>query len=292
MDLELKPLGQVLVIGAFAVYAILYLTRICHVTWMPRFFDQKQAKNHVSDTAVYLAVAFAVGVVLNDVSKSIVAQRNAEGPHAEAEEAFLARVINHCVLDTEKELRFRSLFKVKHHEIYAKSICLELLNLPQPDDTIRPYLETIKASIDSSGRSKIDLTDKDAAEALRAAVNTIYYNAKNRIYREQTYFGELSAISDKLDFTRSLTLVCLSFALLYFVFGGLAYIRPVVDFLKIDVKRRWTIIGLGVLYALFVWVAAFAYRTEAINYDLRVFGYYISLATEPSSGVRSPSAIH
>jgi hypothetical protein len=283
MDLDLKPLGQILVLGAFAAYAILFLARICRAPWMPRLLSAGHQKAHLSDTAVYLAIVFSVGVVFKDVSKSIVAQRDVLELDAAEETAFTC-LLNRFVLDTDNELRFRSLFDVRSGDIpyKAKNICRELLTLPKRHDTVQPYFEELKRDVDSADKGTIQANDKKAIKSLRRAVNQIYYEAKDRDYREQTYYQELSEISDKLDFTRSLTLLCLSFALVYFLFAFLSYIPLVIRTLEIDVKKRRIVFFLAVVYAACIWIAAFAYRSEATNYDLRVFGYYISLINDAS----------
>ena len=155
-DLELKHLGQTLAIGGFAIYALVHLLRACGIQWILNFIclPDQEASSTISDkkiheekaykesttaqpdkevtstkpeekrapffkletTAIYLALLLASGIIVEDLSKNIVASRDDELP-ADANwwergfRDFNAR-INDLILDKDSELRLRSLFSI------------------------------------------------------------------------------------------------------------------------------------------------------------------------------------
>jgi hypothetical protein len=282
MDLELKHLGQTLAVGGFAVYASLLLVRVCRAKWVPRFFHQKDDKAGIQHTAVYLALTFAAGVVLEDGSKSYVTKRASVNP------PFLDIILN-----SESELRFRSLARdatVKKDEIRAELLPLmeQVQSVPSAPQHVTSFFNKIRAvtspATSSEVNPKLSVSGEQQVSAILGAVDGVYYDAKNRVYREETYFRELSDISERLNFTRSLTLLCFCFAILYAAFAAGAFIPVVARFLDIDKAERRTVLVLCALFVVGLWFGSSAYRSESISYDMRVFGYYVSLAnkTEPA----------
>ena len=278
MDLELKHLGQTLAIGGFAVYASLLLVRICRAKWIPSFFRAGSAKPDFQHAAVYLALTFAAGVVLEDASKSYVTHRALFNP------PFMD-----FILSSESELRFRSLVReatMSRNEITGEALPLmnELQSIGSPPGHVEAFLKTIRAAMQPSagtdGTLAIHVTGEDSVKALFGAIDGVYYDAKNRVYRQDTYFRELSDIAERINSTRSLTLLCFWFAILYAIFGFSAFIAVVGRFLDIDKTERRTVFLLCLLFVVGVWFARSAYRSESIAYDIRVFGYYASLANK------------
>lgn len=278
MDIELKHLGQTLAVGGFAVYATIFLIRVCRAKWIPQFFEAADGKLQLQHTAVYLALVLAAGVVLEDVSKNYVARR-----------ASFFTEFFYLVLDTDKELRLRSLFTIirfNDTEISAvpKGIFRELQKLPPSNEVVKSYLEEIQQYFRPPATPRIEVIGKDSVDAFLNAIDGVYYNAKNIVYREDTYFHELSDLSDRMDFTRSLTFLCLIFSIFYLVFFIFGYIPPLARFLDIDREERLNLFFLSLLYACGIWLVGTAYRTDVTSYNSRVFGYYIiTLTLEPKT---------
>jgi hypothetical protein len=281
MDLELKTLGQTLAVGGFAVYATLLLVRICRAEWVPRFFSSEDGKLQLQHTAVYLALVFAAGIILEDVSKNYAARRT----------TFLSSVFNE-VLDSDNELRLRSLFKDvtltdSKIELTPRPILRELQHLTPPHKAVEPHFKTINDFISPLAAVPVPLPlaidTKKAVSDFRAAVDGVFYDAKNLVYRDDNYYKELNEISTRIDFTRSLTFLCLVFSFIYLLFTVFGFIPKMRTFFDIDRKERKTLIVLTVLYGLGIWLSGTAYRSEQTHYNLRVYGYYISLGLAEKS---------
>ena len=206
MDLELKHLGQTLAVGGFAVFMALYLVRSFFPSFAARLFA-KSDKLSVQHVALLFALALAAGILLEDFSKHYAARRSG-----------LKNDVLEMILDSDKELRLRSLFDVPEAgpdrlEVKPRAIAMELAKVKGRNQSVENYLESIHKITRSWEANKKQAGDnppppvviqgRNAVEAFEGAANGVYYEAKNRVYREATYFTELSEISNRMDFTRS-----------------------------------------------------------------------------------------
>lgn len=242
-----------------------------------KFFTSTSSTSKLQHGAVYLALVLAAGVVLEDISKNYAARRA----------SFFPELFNY-VLDADNELRFRSLFTVvtlTDDKITAspRGIFRELQMLPFGHQGVKPHRIEILNQIPSPVPTEITVTGKDQVAALLRAIDGVFYDAKNQVYREETYFNELSEISDRMDFTRSLTFQCLLFSIIYCAFGILGFIPKVGTYLNIKGAVRLKVFVISGLFAAGIWFVGTAYRSEVTNYDLRVFGYYITLTLDSKS---------
>ena len=148
--------------------------------------------------ALYLGIVFGIGMLLEDVSKKFSSEHG----------GLLGRMFN-FVMDTDKELRFRSLF----HDIHQRGdgtftavpepILLEILNLNPTnlDLAIKPGVETLR-EVAGRGATFAPAT-KGEADKIKNAINSVFYCAKNRAFREQTYFTEMKNIEERIGFASS-----------------------------------------------------------------------------------------
>ncbi|MDI1311785.1 hypothetical protein [Prosthecobacter sp.] len=366
MDFELKHLGQTLAIGGFAIYAILYLLRICRERWVPQFFctqdDEnsrpkglnKRSNNKFETTAIYLSMVLAAGIVVEDISKNIVSWR--DDPLTSVLKDKIGKNIkewlNDWVLDKDSELRFRSLFSVSNdpvdplqradiikrdflrfrprgifwemtelihespHSIGARraKAVLSLMQdinggpiyVPGMDEysELPLYIESAAERKKEASREERDyfvrneptdekkveqrvadntrLEEKPVSEIqkFRSAVNEMYYNAKNSVYTQNNYYNELSEIKDRTDFSRSLTLLCFVFFVLYGLFVVMSFNKKLRRLLDVDPKEKKSLVALTTIYFLGIWVVGTAYTSESGHHDRRVFGYYIAMVLD------------
>ncbi len=102
MNLELKQIGQTLAIGGFTIYGLFQLIILIKPSWASRFaFLTTGQKLH--ESAMILAIVFAAGILVEDVSKNAVSERS-----------IISKSANY-ILYTEKQLRLESLFDVSFY---------------------------------------------------------------------------------------------------------------------------------------------------------------------------------
>jgi len=272
MDIELKHLGQTLAIGGLAVYGVLFLVRVCRTDLVPKFFGATEDKFQLQQTAVYLALIFGAGILLEDVSKNFVAERPGW---------FVSPFQK--LLGTDKDLRFSSLFS---HQTYTNGVerllpsalLCETLQAPPPHAAVAAHYNTVKRYVTNlSDSPAIDLPSAAELASLKDAINNIYYDAKNRVYRQDNYFSELSDMANRLHFTRAFAFLCYVFATIYAIFGLWCFAPRLRSRLGVSRPEQNKILILAVIYISGALVSRMAYRSEHVSYDLRVFGYSRSL---------------
>jgi hypothetical protein len=247
---------------------------------------------------VYLALVFGIGIVLEDVSKNVTSQRDSLWGFGE--------IINDHALDSDSAIRLRSLFKVESFseskiELNKVPIFDEIMKLRKKEskesDIINNHLEklnlilgiqTTQKVINGEQKTFILVEGSENIKDLMRSVNGIYYSSKNSVYRDPQYYAELSEIQSRIDFTGALTFLCVVFFLVYLAFGFSKVILS-IKYYGFDQQLDWkntlkTIFCLRVLGILLVSlvflfgikVVGMAYQSEFTNFNLRVFGYYVS----------------
>lgn len=291
MDLALKDLGQTLAVGVFTVFGLVYLATLCKRSWKARISVILTSSHKLYLSGMILALVFAVGVLVEDVSKNYTAERVDDSVIFN-----ISSTIFNFVVDTDKELRLRSLFVVhdssdnyielSHTPIYDSLMAVShkdqifimhknsLTNIPTSPCISEKEEETCKR-----------VNDKTEMKKQANATNQIYYDAKNRVYHENTYFTELQEIEKRVNFARSLTFLCLIYSLLFSVVAILCWLPWKWKFISTVRKKRKFIVLIFGIYVLGILLARISFRSETINYNLRVFGYYISI----TSGINDSS---
>ncbi len=299
MDLALKDLGQTLAVGVFAVFGLVYLATLCKPSWKARVSSILNNSHKLYQFGMILALVFAVGVLIEDVSKNYTAER--------VDDSIIFNIsstIFNYIVDTDKALRLRSLFSVHHFSDnyieFSPAPVYESLKIVNHKDprfirnknilTDIPTLPCVdEKKIETCQRVKGQTEIKKQADA----INQIYYDAKNRVYKENTYFTELQEIEKRVNFARSLTFLCLIYSFIFLVFVVLCFLPLKVKFISTAWAKRKFIVLIFGIYVLGTFLARASFRSETFNYNLRVFGYYISLIShnnDDSAGSDRPSA--
>jgi hypothetical protein len=155
--------------------------------------------------------------------------------------------------------------------------------------------------------------------AMQAKAMAFYYEAKNAVYREASYFEELSRLQTRINFTRGMGTAFVALALLLGVGGAIAVlfeaayrarsqrsllVRPVAAAYRMlgrsrffgPLVRHWTHLAEGRMFlmasvALLVGLASqVAWRDNEDEFDRRVFGYFLSMALTPQTPAAQRSA--
>ncbi len=295
MDLAIKDLGQTLAVGVFAIFGLVFLCALSRRSWKDEIFKFLSSEHKFYQTALALVVVFATGVLVEDISKNFAAER--------VDDSAIFNITSttfNFLVDTDKELRLRSLFTVHYSsaqeiELSEAPIYANLMAVNDKNQyvlknkvilTAIPVSSCIhNGSISSCKRIQGEAQIKDQANA----ANQLYYGAKNRVYRESTYFTELQEIEKRINFARSLTFLCLVYALL---FGLLILINLLPErwVLTPTARTKRKLIGLVFgFYLLGILLGRLSFRSETISYNLRVFGYYISVISDDEKN--SPKSI-
>lgn len=112
-------------------------------------------------------------------------------------------------------------------------------------------------------------------------VNQIYYISKNLVYRDPSYFEELSRIENSVTFTRTLTVAMILLSCSTLIALGIgAFRQQLIGGAAIIAYRK--LVGAFFFYVAGVLLSVVAYKSESINYHLRIFGYAITTLTEPA----------
>jgi hypothetical protein len=112
-------------------------------------------------------------------------------------------------------------------------------------------------------------------------IEDLYYRAKNIVFQNANYFAELQSIEGKLNFLRGMTFVA---AASWVFYSGLV-LTAFAKWIFVKLGKWKTIRARGVNsrlphigWLLFLVVADYsfnnAYRTEELNFNNRVFGYF------------------
>jgi len=293
VDLAIKDLGQTLAVGVFAIFGLVSLFALSRRASKDEIFKFLNSEHKFYQTALALVVVFATGVLVEDVSKNFAAER--------FDDSAIFNVISttfNYLIDTDKELRLRSLFTVHYSsaqeiELSETPIYANLMSVNDKNQHIlknKDILTAIPVSpcIRNGQRSSCKRIQGNAQIRDQAnAANQLYYIAKNRVYKESTYFTELQEIEKRINFARSLTFLCLVYALL---FGLLILINllPGRWALMPTTRTKRKLIGLVFcFYLVGMFLGRLSFRSETINYNLRVFGYYISLISDEAISPKS-----
>src|ERR1700752_409416 len=305
MDLELKNIGQTLAIGGFAVFGLFHLINLCKPSWKSKLTSLLTGDQKFPKAAMLLALIFAVGMLVEDISKNFMAER------------WRVAGILYTPFDTDKQLLLKSLFEVKSssgpYVLQQKPLYKDLMEVEHDNKyflkhsaDITKIIETGKI-IDESKKTvhpdcfkeKPDCFEVDMHSVgdekghLRVAVAGMFYAAKNRVYAEENYFNELREIVARINFARSIIFICLLCSACYLLLwlicllaGMKSRFLPKLNFkffrnLNSDIQPVRMNMGLifffFLAYLLGAVLAGIAYKSESRENNERVFGYYTSI---------------
>lgn len=147
---------------------------------------------------------------------------------------------------------------------------------------------------------------------MQARAMAFYYDAKNAVYREDSYFQELSRLQTRINFTRGMGTALVFLALLLGGGGCIAalfegayhlrnsqmrVVRPIAAaYTAVEQTRlvqHWTHLAEGRMFLMAATSFAMglasqvAWRDNEDEFDRRVFGYFLSIASGPRTSDRA-----
>ncbi|TWT63977.1 hypothetical protein [Rubinisphaera italica] len=247
MDESLAKISTSIGIGAFFLLGLCLIIELIRPSFILRYLKSDHIPKGIS-TSFVLAIAFVFGLLIENLS------------------SYVADRIDYLTpLPNEKSLRAQVLLREGLKDRYTNSdYMMDFLfktNVPQEQ------IDILK-----NGAGDTPLKD--------LSVNDIYYTAKNIVYREDNYFIELTYFQSRVNFARSFTLACVlltTFSLFAILF---CFNSPNKIPAKILVKRILFCVLL--FFCLYV-IGRYAYTSEEIEFNQRVFGYFLSLIHSANS---------
>ncbi|HEX8255846.1 MAG TPA: hypothetical protein VF846_22090 [Thermoanaerobaculia bacterium] len=295
MSLELNAAGMTFLVGAFVILAFEAVGYFIFGRHILHFFEGQLGLSRADTTppavttGVFVGLSFALGLLVEDVC--------------------------HKYDDATIDWPFRFAYGTLHlgtsaddHSDTNLKAALQhsvlILNLQETQPRLSPLGKAVFASgvfeaVLGDERGRITRkwalgggplpqgTPGNVYEGFKEDLGAVFYFAKNRVYREDNYYDELTRIQTRLDFARTVAILG-SIAACLTVAVGVALLARVWSQPRF---RRHVLTRAGIVAVAFatIYVLAYhAYVRESKEYNKRVFGYYDSML-RASRLHRSPS---
>lgn len=314
---QLKDIGQTFAIGAYAIAGVEVLTMVLLGFTFYRRLGLKSRFHTAVLSALLIGLAFAAGIVVESVSKSLIAKHRGTTTPGWVQRAFLP---------SEDELRAKALFFDHDYSVQQQDRGWKATPLARKLGRARLFTkyasefatppDTVPVDDALGNENSAICKGIEGSRHYREAALALYYVAKNRVYLQPTYFIELARIEARIDFVRafafvSAILACYAamLALIAAVVakrtGHLPYKRPLIlrsssrQVGTAPVGNAGTALNWWPLVERFLCVFVFlvgcylvsrsAFRWEHDAYVNRVFGYFQAIEATPPHN--TPSSI-
>ena len=257
-------------------------------------------------TAVFIGLAFAIGVIAEDVSYKY--RDSLSTPFGGVSQIALPQSLIYALdLPFKYDPRAKTLFKDLEKGTPIPEPLAEDLARTKSFSMVDPiYGKRVEAWITSDKRCTPTKESTETCPSLaeiESSGKRLYYLAKNKVYAEDNYYDEMKKIQIRMDFSRSLAMI----AFVYFVVAVFMVLVLMVGQRKILLRSGTLIAALKrqktgnlllrvpvVLLTLFLiyFVAIWAYARESDEFNKRAFGYYSSMQIkqQPTLVSQPPSA--
>ncbi len=269
--------------------------------------SEESDKESPMRTAVFIGLAFAIGVLAEDVS-----EKYRDGLHTPFN-SVSARVFPNSLIEVidlpiKYDARMKTLFKDLEADKPVPRLMAEELARTKSFTLADPvYGEKVDRWINTPNRCIPSTSSSDSCPSLaelELSATKLYYYAKNMTFAEANYYDELKKIQIRMDFSRSISML----AFVYFVAALLVVVILLIRMACLtiisparssvltlllktpeDGKRLLTKAPL-VLMALFLvhFVAIWAYARESDEFHKRAFGYFSSMQITASQPRKEP----
>jgi hypothetical protein len=109
-----------------------------------------------------------------------------------------------------------------------------------------------------------------APQRIEHLVANLFYEAKNIVYKEDTYFEELSEIERRIKFLRGFALAC------FLLFIALA-VACVFRIITSKEKLFAVTVPAAIILVVMFFIARYTYTRQEEGYTKRIFGYFLVL---------------
>jgi hypothetical protein len=296
MDFEFLEIGETLAVGAIFLLAIWNLLTILknknnRIKLFPlKGFNSENAK--IGYSAIFLSLTYLCGLIIENIATDISNDR------------IVNSKISETLFEKENNIMASKLFSSKvdpvtkdyFYDDYTKYLGYDFkqyrtFNKYIGDDTISLMrFDMYIKSLDTN-----NLRNPFFIERLEKVARNTYYQCKNRVYLESTYFKELIRIESRISILRSVLLEFAILTIIYYLFNGIYFI----NWLWKHEKRRkssnlsiqkyspylinnWKPLNCRLLLMSIILLTLSiavqtSYFTEQDNFYYRVYGYARSL---------------
>lgn len=311
MDLGLQGIVETLIIGGCFLLGIELLLVKMFGSGYLRGLKSIQPQSALLSNALMVAVSFAAGILLEDVSNRIIdGSQDLEKlvffwrDEANWEELYVIpseERIRANVLFEDREITIRPADGGKEQAIVKASLREGLGSELQDRRVFSRYFPDLGVAAERDG-----WLDWESALVLSSR---LYYLAKCKVYYAETYFDEMQTIQSRIDFTRALLAMVFILMLFALLLGLIKLIKPSAGgsptrmvpqstgttMVREEITERRILLRRSSLYLAFLLVCALlariAFVAEEEEFDRRAYGYFSAMhvATPGLKNVEEPN---
>lgn len=210
MNTQFDEIGQIIAIGALFLIGIGILLR--NSTDFKTIFSELMEFKlpAVLLAPVFIAMLYAMGILIQSISKNAVADRAPSSP------------IPSFILPSDKDSRVKSFDSLYN----LKATVKEKRKL----DNVFCQLFTECVCVDSCC-----VVNKKATDYESIAKNQFFFYAKNKIFNELRFYPELKSIESRLFFATSLTFIAFYLSIILSI---LIFYYKVTPYLKTEIQKK------------------------------------------------------
>ena len=260
---SLYEVSATLALGGFFLFGLLIIVEVGRKDVIRTFLNNYQIPKFFA-TWLGFSMTFILGVFLEELS-----DRAVEGIPFFQPLGVERSIKTHALLKTpglDSRLRIHRAYRR-----YARCVLTD-----DDVDSLRRYLDS---------NPYATLADFSELDRLRIEhlVTNLFYEAKNIVYKEGTYYKELSEIERRIKFVRGFALGCfLLFCALIFV----GFIRVVTS----KHKLLSVTVPTAILLIILFFAARYTYTKQEESYTKKTFGYFLVIDSAMSPSM-NPSHI-
>ena len=223
---------------------------------------------------------YGLGLVIHDTADLVAEKYNTVSETSIG--GFFAKIpILHVLLSSEGDRRVAVLFdkECNAHSLWTsilseKDYVKTLLERIHEDPlAIEEFLENNTRNCNTEGNAE-------------KYVNTIYYDAKNWAYMQDTYYAELAMIQHRIDFARCISLVAFCSASImvfsFFLCLALRFQPPIFSRALSGAQKRKSVRSLPhkliaiIVLVVFSYFSSEGFQAAEKHFNQRTLGYYYS----------------
>jgi hypothetical protein len=314
MDLGIKELGITFMVGAFTVLGLEAILHYFFDVQLTGFFQGKlglgneeeeagdgkggggrkkaavkrgdgDTKENAMKTVVFVALAFAIGILAEDLSYKYV--DSIQVPIKTLPARLLPDdLINTLDLPSKYDSRVKTLINDPMGEARPQWLAYDLARsgaFSRVDPVNGPRVERWMINPEGCRPGGASTDVCPSLKEVTDSVLRLYYFSKNRVYAEETYYDEMKRIQTRLEFSRSISMI----AFLYFIFA-LLMVAPAFmvsrrrraddqqERIRLHVRVPAVLSILFLVFFFSLW----AYERESDEFNKRAFGYFSTMLIE------------
>jgi hypothetical protein len=200
MELNLTEIGQTLAVGGVVIIGIgIWLRVLFRKNRLPFRLMTDESPYRFAASVIAIACILGTGILVEDVSKSIVGQPPPK--------LLKSMALLHYFLPTDEDLRVEAIFERVETDQGARWKPRRLSHEMAERGVFSRYGGNEGAVVEEKIRAN-DPSPFDGSQ-VKKVTSAVYYQAKNVLYQQDKYFTELRKIESRVDFARSLCFSCL-----------------------------------------------------------------------------------